>query len=295
MLNEMFKFDDFADVRLVSDDGQEMKGHRVVLSACSSVLRDALRCTPKNGAKIHLKGIQQNEMKSILEFIYLGNTTVNPERIDNIIYASKILKIYEFSASVENLVKVQDNDSGILVQEKNLQENDNDILTEEHDNNSKTMVKQQHSKHDYIENFVEEKHVQNSDSKNYTISQHLENNGSYNNKDMWTCSQCDYYSARKIYLKRHIQVKHEGMKYDCKKCDNQYATIEKLKHHVKSVHEGLKFTCNECNFQFTRRDSLTYHTKSQHESMKLDCSKCNYQCVNKDSLKQHVKTYHPHH
>ena len=290
MLNEMFNFEDLADVTLVSEDGQEMKGHTVVLSACSSVLKDAIRFNPKKDAKIHLKGIHYMELKTILEFIYLGNTTVDPERINNFISASKILRIYEFSTSVKNLVK-QDNNSKILVGEQNLQENDHKSLLEDQHiqhNDTKTIAKKQYLKHNHIKNFIEDKLIQDSDSKNCT----RESNGSDNIMKMWNCSLCDYCSRRKIDLRKHIEVKHEGVKYDCKECNNQYATKEKLKRHIKAIHEGLKFICYECNSQFTRKESLTYHFNSQHEGIKLECNKCNYQCVSKKSLKQHVKTVH---
>ena len=39
MLHEMMKSDDLTDITLVSDDKEQFKAHKIVLSACSSVFK----------------------------------------------------------------------------------------------------------------------------------------------------------------------------------------------------------------------------------------------------------------
>ena len=60
------------NVTLVCDDKKQFKAHKIVLSACSSVFRRIIKDLPKNGSVIYLRGIQHQEMESILEYMYLG-------------------------------------------------------------------------------------------------------------------------------------------------------------------------------------------------------------------------------
>ena len=72
MLHEMMKSNQLTDVTLVCDDKKQFKAHKIVLSACSSVFKSIINDLPQNSSVIYLRGIQHQEMESILEFMYLG-------------------------------------------------------------------------------------------------------------------------------------------------------------------------------------------------------------------------------
>ena len=82
MLHEMMKSNDFTDVTLVCDDKRQFKAHKIVLSACSSVFKSIINDLPHNNSVIYLRGIQHEEMESILEFMYLGVATFYQERMN---------------------------------------------------------------------------------------------------------------------------------------------------------------------------------------------------------------------
>ena len=69
ILKEMISDDSFADVTLITDDRKQIKAHRNILSACSSVFKEILQIN-NNNPVIYLRGIQHSEMESILQFIY---------------------------------------------------------------------------------------------------------------------------------------------------------------------------------------------------------------------------------
>ena len=96
MITIMFKsIDSTTDVTLVCDDGKEINAHKVVLCASSNFLNNAISRN-ENLKKASLKGIQHQEMKSILEFMYLGVVKVSQDKINEWIYAAKILEVHEF-------------------------------------------------------------------------------------------------------------------------------------------------------------------------------------------------------
>ena len=70
-LKEMMTTSEFADVTLVTDDKQQIRAHRNILSAWSPVFKNILQLDSNNANPlIYLRGIQYSEMESIMQFIY---------------------------------------------------------------------------------------------------------------------------------------------------------------------------------------------------------------------------------
>ena len=101
MLHEMMKSNELTDVTLISDDKKQFKAHKIVLSACSSVFKSIINDLPQNSSVIYLRGIQHQEMESILEFMYLGVATFYQERMNEFLNVAKNLEIKEISKVVE--------------------------------------------------------------------------------------------------------------------------------------------------------------------------------------------------
>ena len=91
MVNEMMTSSQFADVTLVTDDKQQIRAHRNILSACSPVFKSILQIDSKNANPvIYLRGIQHSEMESIMQFIYLGEARFYEERMSEFLQYQKI-------------------------------------------------------------------------------------------------------------------------------------------------------------------------------------------------------------
>ena len=71
------------------------------LCACSTVFKNIIDSLPLNCSVIYLRGIQHQEMESILEFIYLGVATFYQERMKEFLNVAKNLEIKEISKDVE--------------------------------------------------------------------------------------------------------------------------------------------------------------------------------------------------
>ena len=94
---------------------------------------------------------------------------------------------------------------------------------------------------------------------------------------------------KKINLKRHKRVVHEGIKYKCEQCDK---FISNLNQHKLSVHLGIKYKCDQCNYKATQKINLKLHKMSVHEGIKYQCDQCNHKATRKNSLKRHKMTAH---
>ena len=87
---------EFADVTLVTDDKQQIRAHRNILSACSPVFKNILQLnTNITNPVIYLRGIQHCEMEAIMQFFYRGEAKIYEERMSEFLMVSENLEIKE--------------------------------------------------------------------------------------------------------------------------------------------------------------------------------------------------------
>ena len=80
-VSDVIKEQSFCDVTLVSDDQKPFQAHRYVLSTFSPVLKEILLKNPHSHPLIYLRGVNHQELDSILQFIYFGKTWVDHSHI----------------------------------------------------------------------------------------------------------------------------------------------------------------------------------------------------------------------
>jgi len=85
--------EDFVDVTL-SAEGQSLKAHKVVLSACSSYFKNLLKgISLWQHPVLVLKDVRFQDLQSILEFIYLGEVNLEQTRLDSFLNTAELLQI----------------------------------------------------------------------------------------------------------------------------------------------------------------------------------------------------------
>ena len=81
MLKDLYEEGKYSDITLVCDDQTQFKAHKIVLRACSPVLKKIIDNNSSQHPLIYLRGIQSYEMDSILQFMYLGEGRFYYERM----------------------------------------------------------------------------------------------------------------------------------------------------------------------------------------------------------------------
>ena len=259
ILKEMSSDESFADVTLVTDDKRQIKAHRNILSACSSVFKEILQInTNNNHPVIYLRGIQYSEMESILQFIYMGEAKFYEERMNEFLNVAKNLDIRELAKGIEDGDSAGVNEDGTNI------ETEKSPIAADYD--------------------VEEPSKQESQFKTHSKS--------VTKGNKYECKQCDKAFNDSSNLRRHVKSVHKGVKYACNQCDYQSGYQSNLTDHIQSVHEGVKYACNECDQQYTLQSSLTNHIKSIHEGVNYACNLCDKQFARQSRLNQHKKIAH---
>ena len=92
-LSDLSKTNIFSDVTLVSDDKVQFQAHKSVLSATSTALKNVLLNNPHPHPLIYLRGVGQEELRVILQLIYLGEASIYHSNIKSFIEAANSLEI----------------------------------------------------------------------------------------------------------------------------------------------------------------------------------------------------------
>ena len=206
ILKEMRFDDSFADVTLVTDDKKQIKAHRNILSACSSVFKEILQInTNNNHPVIYLRGIQYSEMESILQFIYLGEAKFYEGRMNEFLTVAKSLDIRELAKGIE------DGDSAAV--------NEDDTVIETVGSPIEADDVGEPSTQDIVKPAA-------------AGGQHKTHSKAVTKEYKYECQQCDKAYTKSSHLTSHIQSIHEGVKYACNQCDQQFTQQSVLNRHI---------------------------------------------------------------
>ena len=197
MLFNMSNMNEMTDVTLVCEDKQQIKAHKVVLSACSPVFKTIICDNLTSIPLIYLRGIESCEMQSILEFIYLGHATVYQSRMTEFMSVAKTLEIKDISKDIED-EKIE--------QSNNLMDNqkvdDMNILQAFDEKQQYKELKLKSSYHNVAKNDL-----------------------------LYSCDQCEKQYPAQRNLWRHKKSAHEGVKYPCNKCSYKATQKVHLQYH----------------------------------------------------------------
>ena len=102
MMVNLMESNETADVTLVCEDKTQFKAHKFVLNSCSPFFHSIINAFPhKENSVIFLRGVFSQEIKSILQFMYVGQATVYQERMNEFLNVAKSLEIKEISKDVD--------------------------------------------------------------------------------------------------------------------------------------------------------------------------------------------------
>ena len=108
--------------------------------------------------------------------------------------------------------------------------------------------------------------------------------------ELLTCKSCDYVSYHLSGFFQHRKIHHESVSYQyCDQCE--YKTKANLQRHVQAKHEGVKYPCDECDYRATTRGNLRLHKGAKHGDSALTCEHCGFQTKWKTNYITHMKTH----
>lgn len=92
VFDELLQNESFVDVTLACD-GNSIKAHKMVLSACSPYFQSLFFENPCQHPTIIMRDVKWPELKAAVEFMYKGEINVSQEQIEPLIRVAEMLKI----------------------------------------------------------------------------------------------------------------------------------------------------------------------------------------------------------
>ena len=86
----------FTDVILVSDELRPFKVSKFVLSANSPVMKSILVNNPHSEPLIYLRGVQEQELQTLLQLMYYGEATFFTNRMEELLNVTKEFQLNGF-------------------------------------------------------------------------------------------------------------------------------------------------------------------------------------------------------
>jgi len=91
--NELRDDEDFFDITLLTEES-EIRCHKLILGACSPHFRAIIkRLSAIQNPAIYLRGVRHEDIKNILEFMYLGEVSVSQADLDSFLSVAQDLCI----------------------------------------------------------------------------------------------------------------------------------------------------------------------------------------------------------
>ena len=264
-----------SDVSILCEENTRFEAHKLVLSSCSSVLRNIIELLPAaNSAVLYFHGINGNTMNSLLEFMYQGRTVSRQADLKDFIEVAN--KFCLKGVALNNLtIPLLDQERDYPREQLLIKnETENSILNE-------------------FEQLVSDEKCNLATS----LQADTEPQGNSQKKEpLFPCTLCKYEATQQGHLKNHVRAVHERIKDVCKQCNKEFADRSNLKKHIRIVHEKVRYKCDHCDKDFKHQPALSSHMRSLHEGIikekKFECEQCREKYMSAASLKQHIESKH---
>ena len=198
ILSDLFNSNDFTDVTFICDDQMQLSAHKSVISSCSSVMKTIISNNPHPNPLIYLKGINHSDLQALLQYIYLGETNIQEERLTEFLNLAKEFLVIGLTDSansfkIKGVSRKPPSDDAVStqkVQKKNVKNIPVETLSEDNENSEEINC--------------------NECERTFTSKYRLNHHSKYiHKKDFRYCQVCNYKSNGEESLQKHMKSTHE--------------------------------------------------------------------------------------
>jgi len=226
---------DFTDVTLACEDGQQVEAHKVILAASSPFFQNLLKRNKHPHPLIYMKGVKSEDLVAIIDFLYYGEANVYQENIDAFLAIAEELKLKGLSGT------------------KNEENNDEVVPrpTERKKKMHKKIVKKEMIAQPLENSFGNDENIERSlVSTNQEVS-----NVSINN-----VQDLDEH-VKSMISKSQNKAVGGWLAYTCTVCGKE-GQNGSIKDHIEANHlEGVSIPCTSCEKTFRSRNALRQHIR----------------------------------
>ena len=250
----------FSDVTLVCDDAETIQAHKVILSACSPFFSRILTKNQHNHPLVYLSDVNLNDLKAIVNFMYLGQTNVEQENLQRFL---KIATKFQVRGLTDNNRNEEQMSSTAVPTRVNKSASAKNLNKLRHSLLKKSELLDESlntESHVDISNMNENMKIE-TDAENPTPM--FDDQDEFVNVDNIDTSQ--FAIENMMSLTPTVSV--DGDKtYPCDQCDYKATYACNLTSHKRTVHQGLYYSCTLCPYKSSRKDRLNKHVATKHSN-----------------------------
>ena len=229
---------DFADVTLACEDGQQMEAHKVILATSSPFFQKLLARNKHTHPLIFMRGMKSQDLLAIIDFLYRGEANVFQENLESFLAIAEELQLKGLMG--ETVEKVQDyKPDGHLSPTFTPTMNTNTNISKPSIKSSEIYYPGENRSLSIPGNFYGDlEELKEKVRSMMDKSKHKVNSGGL--KSAYMCKTCGKEGVRN-QIEHHIEANHlEGIIIPCnfceKTCNTQHAMRQhKAKHHTNQV------------------------------------------------------------
>ena len=232
---------ELSDVTLACD-GFKVWGHRTILAASSLFFRDVIINSKHQNPFIYLKGINKELLESLIKFIYIGEATVQTDKLERFVELGNELQIiglmeedsFEKNYEIKNNLnqkKSQSKKSRKKASESTKAENGSDSLKVEEIEGSVSMEQVQKLMHKKLASWT-----WNSGDLATEVKKRMSTKFDEHGRIHHICAVCKTESKTTTKLREHIETHLEGFSHECQICGKSKKTTSALNQHVQKYH-----------------------------------------------------------
>ena len=218
------------DVTLVCDDNSQVSAHKLVLSACSEYFKTIFRNNSHPSPLICLEGVSSPDLRNILDYMYIGETNILQENLDNFLSLAQRLKVL-------GLLQNDDPQEDLEAEQKAKYE---ETLPVYNSQDSNKMTAAAYSNNENLRNIERNVSLINGDQQEIDrkVDEYIESCQDGNLR----CSFC-------------------GKVDNCKRTSGK----QNMRSHVETHLEGISYQCQFCDMTFRSRNACSLHKSRKHK------------------------------
>ena len=237
---------EFADVTLVSEDGQEIEAHKVILSSSCPFFLNILRKNIHPHPLLVMMGVHSRDLNAIVDFLYSGQSIVENENIESFLALAKILRLTGLTRTEEVNVEEEDNgyktDPFFAVSKREIlfaKHRDHDVKETGDDTEAPTepedgqFVMKPEGRKVTDKPQADSEPLQLDDEINSMIGEVADGS------DKCICKQCGKTGKSKGLMREHVEASHiAGFLHFCDICGDAGKTRDAVKKHKRKNHKS---------------------------------------------------------
>ena len=261
---------EFFDVTLVTEDECQVQAHKLVLAACSPFFKKVLR----NNQHLHLhpllylSGVHSSVLKSVLDFIYMGEVSVEQQNLEQFLAISQKLKL-------KGLLLSEDDVQNVIVTPAAASEDQLSPSFSEKSSWSPATMPPQHASPPASQSRI--------DKPNIKVNPILKQSPRMSKQLV---------DENDIVGNEIVALMPDSVKPLKEEMNDQALLNKKIDALITREGNSKKYSCMICYKMLSDKTAATSHVETHFKEIVYTCDICSKTAKTRNGLRQHKNTYH---